>query len=228
MLARLVVNLVSELVAPARCAACDTRVGPKVLFCEPCAVTVLRGPRGPRATAAFEYGGAMATAIVRLKYGDRLDLGYRLGEALAAASAHLAATVDAVVPVPLHPRRLADRGFDQVAVLASPVARALGVPLVRALCRVRDTPKQASMDRASRLANVAGAFACGAPGRVAERRIALVDDVRTTGATAMAAQRTLEVAGARAVHVLVLASREPDESGGAVAPPLRYHPGTRR
>jgi ComF family protein len=118
--------------------------------------------------------------------------------------------VDLVVPVPLHPRRLIERGYDQAALLAAPIARRLGVPFApRAVVRIRETPPQASLDREARIANVAAAFRCASTSasRVEGSRVLLVDDVRTTGATLAACARTLHEAGARAVLTLVLASR---------------------
>jgi ComF family protein len=113
------------------------------------------------------------------------------------------------VPVPLHPQRLVERGFDQAALLAIPVARHRGVRCApRALVRTRPTPPQASLDRAARAGNVADAFACPRPEKVRGRRILLVDDVRTTGATLASCIDVLRLAGARDVRTLVLASRD--------------------
>jgi ComF family protein len=165
--------------------------------------------------AVFEYGGAVATAIVRLKYAGRSDLIPRFAGVVAGVVAdvvgeHAARVdVDVVVPVPLHPRRLVERGFDQAALLAAPLARRLGAPFApRAIERTRDTPRQASLDRAARADNVAEAFAlCSAPSVVAGKRVLLVDDVRTTGATLAACGRVLRQAGADDVLTLVIASR---------------------
>ena len=207
----IVVNLVGELIAPTRCAACDGAVRQRSLFCAPCASTIERAGAGDgRGThvAAFEYGGAVATAIGRLKYEDRADLAPRLARAMAEAAQAFSGAIDLVVPVPLHPRRLAERGYDPAALLAAPVARRLGVPSRPcALARMRETPQQVVMDRASRLLNVAGAFAVREHTTVAGARVLLVDDVRTTGATLDGCARALHEVGARAVLALVLARR---------------------
>ena len=150
----------------------------------------------------------MATAIGRLKYEDRADLAPLLGRSMLRASESLRGAVDLVVPVPLHPRRLADRGYNQAALLAAPVARSLGVGLApQALARHRDTPRQASLDRERRIVNVAGVFTARERSRVRGARVLLVDDVRTTGVTLEGCAAALHDAGVSAVLALVLAHR---------------------
>ena len=205
-----VLGILGEIIAPTRCAACEEQVAPRLLFCASCGISVLEaGPQPAGHHAVFAYGGAVATAVVRLKYAGRVDLASRLGAVMAGALELLAARVDVVVPVPLHASRLAERGFDQAALLAGPVARELRTPrLARALVRTRATPRQASLDRSARNANVADAFGCPAPRVVAGKRVLLVDDVRTTGATLAACAAALHASGASEVLTLVLASRE--------------------
>lgn len=202
-------SLLAELVAPTRCAACEQGVDATALFCVACAATVERSASSSRRwRAAFEYGGAITTAITRLKYEGRADLGPRLGRAMAVRAAALHGRVDVVVPVPLHPRRLAVRGYNQAALLAAPVARSLGATFApRALERTRDTPRQALLARAARLENLDHAFAVAAPDLLANARVLLVDDVRTTGATLDACATALERSGAARVEALVLARR---------------------
>jgi len=121
------------------------------------------------------------------------------------------------VPVPLHPRRLRARGFSQAQALAAAARRAAPSPAgalppvdATVLARVRATDEQAGLSRAARARNVHGAFAVSsrAAGRVAGRRVLLVDDVVTTGATAAACARALLGAGAARVEVLALARAE--------------------
>jgi ComF family protein len=122
----------------------------------------------------------------------------------AAGRAPLAPSL--VVPVPLHPARLRQRGFNPAALLARALARAHGVPVApRALERVRDTPSQTGLDRRSRARNVVGAFRVR-PGARIPARVWLVDDVVTTGATLRAAARPLRRAGARRI-VAICAAR---------------------
>lgn len=207
-------HLIAELIAPSRCAACDGPVRRTSLFCEACASTVERTDitgvttRAGSWVAAFEYGGAIATAISRLKYQDRSDLGPRLGRAMDHAARRFEGAIDLVVPVPLHPRRLSERGYNQAALLAAPVARRLGVPLeAGALRRVHETSQQVGRDRQSRLLNVDGVFAAHNRAIAPDARILLVDDVRTTGATLHACARAFHQLGAHQVFALVLARR---------------------
>lgn len=153
----------------------------------------------------------MATAILRLKYEERPDLGPRLGLAMVTVADHARGAVDLVVPVPLHPKRLAERGYNQSVLLAAPIARALEVPLAPRLLRRRsDTPRQAALDRPTRLVNVRDAFVARAPTQ--GRRVLLIDDVRTTGATLRACAAVLRGAGASRVLTLALARRSRDDS----------------
>ncbi|HEY8039873.1 MAG TPA: ComF family protein [Polyangiaceae bacterium] len=203
-------EILGGLLAPPCCAACDAPVGRLAAFCATCASTIERPPElDGDATAAFVYGGAVARAIIRLKYERRPDLARPLGDllwrALEPRRPDLREVV--IVPVPLHAARLAERGFNQSALVARRIARQLGASLAPlALARARDTPRQAILDREARLANVAGAFRARQPQLVRDRRVLLVDDVRTTGATLEACARTLLEAGARAVQTAVVAS----------------------
>lgn len=191
-----------ELLAPQRCAACEERT--RLLFCPACAPSVERALDPKR--AVFDYGGAIEVAIQRYKFHARPDLAPRLAAPLAEGARALG-PFDVVVPVPLHPRRLVERGFDQAALLAAPVARAIGAGYdPRSLRRVRNTPKQSKLPRNERLSNVRGAFRCVRP--VRGRKVLLIDDVATTGATLAACEETLIEAGAAAVLPFVLALRD--------------------
>lgn len=197
------------------CAACDEPVRVETVFCAPCARTLVPRWNEPRARgdhlelAAFEYGGAVKDAIVRLKYRRRDDLARPLA-ALAARTGPRARALlpDFVVPVPSHPSKLALRTFDPAALLSAGFCGLTGLlSAPAALEKVRVTPAQAGLDRAARLVNLRGAYACVASERkkLAGARVVLFDDVRTTGATLAACHEALVEAGARVVAHVVIA-----------------------
>jgi ComF family protein len=215
-LLRLLLAAVKGALGPPTCAACDARIRPHVVFCRSCAATIEPPPEpddlafaDPRLepTIAFgAFGGALATALRRLKYQDRPDLAAPLGHLARRAARQAGLTADLVVPVPLHPRRLVDRGYNQAALLAAQVAVELAAPLVaRALVRLRNTPQQAHLDRAARLGNVRLAFRARDPRLIQGRRVVLVDDVATSGATITACSEALLAAGAASVTAIVIA-----------------------
>jgi ComF family protein len=157
------------------------------------------------ARAAAVYAGPVRQAIHALKFGRRPAVGRVLGAlVLEQCGQGLSGDVDAVVPVPLAADRLAERGFNQAALIAAPVARGLRVPLrARWLARVRSTRPQSELAASDRVANVAHAFrACPA---ARDAHVLLIDDVLTTGATASACARALGGVGARRVGVLTVA-----------------------
>jgi ComF family protein len=197
-------ELLLSLLSPARCAACGRRVEWRSVFCPPCARSLEPAPGGP-VRAPFAYGGALSQAITRFKYEDCPHLARPLGQLLLRLVPELRAEgIDRVVPVPLHPARLAERGFNPPALLARPVARALGAGWSpTGLRRIRDTPRQAQLDRRLRLVNVQGAFE--AREAFGGEHVLLVDDVSTTGATLRVCAGALRAAGAERVTGLVLA-----------------------
>ena len=160
-----------------------------------------------RAVARYEDGPARRL-VHRLKYGDRLELSANMGRWMARAGAELLAEGQLLVPIPLHRRRLFTRRFNQAAALADAVSKASGVPAdALALVRVKPTVPQVGLSRAQRADNVQGAFRVSeaARPRIVGRRLVLVDDVMTSGATANACARVLLRAGAEQVDVLVFA-----------------------
>ncbi len=174
----------------------------------------LRQPPPYAATlAAFVYAYPVDRLLQALKYGGRVALADFAGAALAAtAAAALAAEgsgrrPDAVCAMPLAKARQRERGYNQAQELARRVAATLELPLAAPLERRRHGEPQASLAWSARARNVAGAFACTAD--VRDRRIALVDDVMTTGATVAAASTALLDAGAAAVEAWVVARTLP-------------------
>ncbi|WP_305044424.1 ComF family protein [Geoalkalibacter sp.] len=172
-------------------------------LCEPCQ---RREPPFCWVAAAALYEGELREAVHRFKFGGRLDLDRplgrlmleRLGERLRAFAPQ------AVVAVPLHPRRLRERGYNQALLLARVLGKELGVAVPSAgLVRSRETQSQQRLSRDERWRNLQGIFVAGAG--IAGRRILLVDDVVTTGATAAECARSLLAAGAASVAVAALA-----------------------
>ncbi len=178
-------------------------------MCEAC---LLRPPAFEALRAPFLYQGRMREAIHRFKYGGRSDLGGPLGDLLADFAARwLPGGEYLLMPVPLHPRKLRKRGFNQSLLLARRVARRLKArldPMV--LRRERPTESQSSLRRADRRGNVHNAFRLAGRLSLEERPVVLVDDVATTGHTLNECARVLQRAGARRVLCLTLARTPPD------------------
>jgi ComF family protein len=165
-------------------------------------------PAYHRARAAVRYDDIARKLVHAFKYGDRLDLAPIMARWMANAGRELVADADAIVPVPLHWRRQWARRFNQSAVLAEIIAKASGKMMAHAaLKRVKATPQQVGLDKSGRAQNVQGAFRVPAACRaeVAGRKLVLVDDVLTSGATVDACARTLLRAGAASVDVLAFA-----------------------
>lgn len=194
--------------APPLCAACgfpfDYDLGPAAL----CAGCSREPPAYDRARAVLRYDEASRGLLLRFKHGDRTEGAPAYGQWLSRAGAELIDAAEAVLPVPLHRWRLFSRRYNQSALLAQALGRASGLPVLPdALRRTRNTPSQGRLSIAARQRNVAGAFAVDprARARLEGRRVLLVDDVLTTGATVEACARSLKRAGAAGVDVLTLA-----------------------
>lgn len=179
-------------------------LGPGALSAE----AIADPPPFDRLRAVAQFGDVARKLVHGLKYRDRTELARWMGAWMARAGAELAADADVVVPVPLHRWRLWLRRFNQSAALAQAVAAAIDRPFApMALRRIRPTAQQVGLTAGERDRNVRGAFRVAAEHRaaIAGRRVLLVDDVYTTGATVGAATRALLRGGAARVDVLVFA-----------------------
>jgi ComF family protein len=171
-----------------------------------CGACLKDPPVFARARAAFIYNAASRPLVLKLKHADRTDAAAHLARWLHRAGGELLARCDVIVPVPLHRWRFLMRTYNQAALLTNQLSKLAGKPAcVDALARIKRTPTQGGLHRAERRRNVAKAFAAQRPAVIAGKRVLLIDDVLTTGATADACARTLLEAGATDVDVLVLA-----------------------
>jgi ComF family protein len=162
-------------------------------------------PRFDRAVAAGAYEGVLAKAIQLLKYGGNTRLAGPLADLMVPSGSRFEAA-DALVPVPLHPRRLRERDYNQALLLCDAVGKRMGLEVIPdGLERVRETPPQTGLPLEDRKRNVRKAFAVKRADRITGRRLILVDDVLTTGATANECARMLKRAEAKSVGVLTLA-----------------------
>ena len=218
-----------DLVLPPRCPGCGEIVATLASFCAPCwsqlhflgqsgcetcgialeatdsricAGCLARPPRIDRTRAAVAYGDIARALAVRLKYGRKVAL----AKAMARYMTPLLGTVPAdalLIPVPLHRRRLATRGFNQSLLIAREIGRARGIAVAPTLLRrTRATPPLEGMSFAERRRTVAGAFALRPGASLAGRTVILVDDILTTGSTANACARTLRRGGAARVELI--------------------------
>jgi ComF family protein len=234
--ARAVLGTALDLALPRLCPACREPVEGKALcpacwsklsfitrpYCERLGIPFVYDP-GPgmlsmeaiadppayhRARAAVRFDEVSRALVHALKYGDRLDLSPMMGRWIYHAGRELLAGADALVPVPLHWRRLWARRFNQSAMLAAEISAQSGVPVdTGTLKRVKATVQQVGLSRAERAANVQGAFRVPKECRaaVAGRRLVLIDDVLTSGATLDGCARALLRAGAANVDALIFA-----------------------
>lgn len=178
--------------------------GPGILSMQ----AIANPPAYSRARAAVRYDDVAAKLVHAFKYGDRLDLAPMVGRWMARAGRDLFENADALVPVPLHWRRLWARRFNQSAALAETISRASGIRVAHApLRRVKATAQQVGLSRKDRASNVQGAFRVDAAAKaeITGRRLIVIDDVLTSGATSEACARALLRAGAAQVDVLVFA-----------------------
>ena len=218
-----------DFALPPRCAGCGLIVGEVGSFCldcwtrleflgaggcqrcgipleatdsEICAACLAMPSPVDRMRAAVIYGEIARSLALRLKYGRKTALAMTMARYMSVhLDNHIADSV--LMPVPLHPRRLWSRGFNQAVLIARALAETKHMPLeCRTLVRVRATPPLKEMSMSQRRRAVSGAFALAAGRTVRGRKIILVDDVLTTGSTASACARVLKRAGAERVELI--------------------------
>ena len=150
--------------------------------------------------AAVPYEDAAAALVKKVKYGGRRDLVFAMARLFFRLS-EIDGDFDVVTAVPLHGKKQKQRGFNQSEDLARAIAEGMDLPFERLLRRVVDTPSQTTLPYRQRLVNVKGAFVVPEPAKAAGRRILIVDDVVTTGATSLECVRALKEAGAERAAV---------------------------
>jgi ComF family protein len=212
------IRTIADLVYPPRCPLCDRFVRAHAEPCGACKTSLHRLEGDAffphlaktwfeRCRSCFAYDGHLREALHRCKYGERLDLVHYLA-AEAWPQAQKLLPIDLIVPVPLHRKRLAFRGFNQSALIAKGVGCALWLPVdVKSLARIRSVPPQVGKSREERIKNIAGAFAVrdGRAEALDGKNILLIDDVVTTGATVNECAKMLRNAGVKSVSVLSIA-----------------------
>ncbi|MBP2232327.1 ComF family protein [Azospirillum agricola] len=196
-----------SFIAPPFCARCGLPFEYAAQEGNVCGACLAAPPAFARARAVLVYDDGSRPLVLGFKHGDRIHAADAYGGWLARAGKELLADADLLAPVPLHRGRLFRRRYNQAALLAQALAKRCGVPAVPdLLLRQRATPTQGGLNREGRHRNVRGAFRlrCG-PASVEGKRVVLVDDVLTTGATLAECARVLGRAGAARVDVLTLA-----------------------
>jgi ComF family protein len=200
------------------CVDCDTAlIRPQAeQSCPSCARPSARGqlcgaclsepPHFDRAIAAFAYRFPLDRLIQAFKFRADLTLTDFFVQAMVSSTRANPATLlpDLLVAIPIANQRLAERGFNQAALLADGIGQTMNIEVAhRAVLKVRETPPQSGLSREARKQNIRGAFACSSP--LNGKRVAVIDDVMTTGATVSEAAKVLKRAGAEHVEVWVLA-----------------------
>ena len=202
------------LFLPARCLCCGRAVRPERLFCPGCVPALPKEPLsrefplsggGSLAVAAcFPYEKGFRRTLHRLKFQEERALARPLGTLMAEAASSLGEDFDGVTWVPMSPQKLRRRGYNQSELLAKAVAKELGLPAWDLLEQVRETDTQHNLTRAQRADNVRGAYR--AKSAALGKRLLLVDDIVTTGATLRACAQGLYGAGAQKVCAVCAAN----------------------
>jgi ComF family protein len=201
-----ILNSLLDLVFPPRCEVC--RTSSQEIICSSCfkQIKFMKPHLGIYCVSI--YDGVLREAIHRFKFKRRKKLAEPLGFLMVQYLSQLPLLemekLDAIVPVPLHRRRLRERGFNQAELLGNIVGKYFGLPLLPAVERTRDTQAQFDLPREKRFNNIAEAFSVARPVEIEGRRIMLIDDIYTTGATITECSRALKAAGAKRIEVATL------------------------
>jgi competence protein ComFC len=195
-----------NLIFPPRCEVC--RSGSEKALCPDCfsEVKFMKPHLGIHSLSV--YDGVLREAIHRMKFKNRKRLAEALGVMLVKYTSKTPSLemkeLDMIIPVPLHKKRHKERGFNQVVLLANVMSKYYDIPVVEALERIRETKAQFDLHRGERFKNVYKAFAVTDPHHVKDKRILLMDDIYTTGATIIECSKALKGAGAKRVEILTL------------------------
>ncbi|MCA0200396.1 MAG: ComF family protein [Proteobacteria bacterium] len=193
-------------ITPPHCGICGLPLDQTITDDLICGACVVERPAYGQARAAFIYDAHSRPLVLKLKHGDRTDMAVHLARWLQRSGREVLGTADVLVPVPLHRWRLLMRAYNQSALLAHAVGKLSGKAVAAdVLIRTKSTPPQGGLSRKERRRNVAKAFGVRDAARIENKRVLLIDDVLTSGATANACALTLMQAGAAAVDVLALA-----------------------
>lgn len=206
-----------DFLFPTICSGCGDKEAENALICPDCLTVLYRHPLPVHGGAndvvthmrsLGPYAPPFLTLVQELKYHGRTRLAPLLGDALTSLmmTDGLLKHADLLVPIPLHPARLRERGYNQSELLVKRVSQLTGIPISGALRRVKNTKTQARIvDEEARKRNLKGAFAVRPDAGLQGKQVVLVDDVTTTGTTLNAAAQVLKQAGAGAVYALVIA-----------------------
>jgi len=192
------------------CACCgypfDHQVSGISAFDLLCAACLARRPAYATARSALQYDAASRKLVLAFKHGGHTDRLHSFAAQMHRAGRTALAHADIIIPVPLHRTRLLKRRFNQSALLSGALSKRYGVPMeAHCLLRVRRTPSQGGLSGKGRYRNVQGAFTVAEPELITGKRVVLVDDVMTTGATLESCARTLKRGGAARVDAICLA-----------------------
>jgi ComF family protein len=195
-------------IVPPFCAACSEPFEGAITSAFTCANCAHRTIHFDAAVAAYRSRGIVRRIIHDFKYGRQIHLRHLVGRWLCAALDDLrlrGRRFDLIIPVPLHPTRKRERGFNQASLLAELLSEQISIPSKPLLERIRCTTTQTALDRAERMENLHKAFRLRKNANVRDLRVLLIDDVLTTGSTLSECARVLKGAGAISVHAATAA-----------------------